>query len=276
MGIRFYCPNGHKLHVKSFQAGKRGICPHCGTSMDIPLESTRGSRRSSRKSKQDRQDTSSPPKVPSSSDDAAQSTQTPDVPLPSAEIGLLITDDSPADLGVDWSAVEVEPAVAKAAVPKAAVPKTAVPKAASAPAVAIEPEATPPSPQDAKNDPLAEAPDAVWYVRSPTGDQFGPANREVMRTWIAEGRVSPDSLVWREGWRDWREAASIFPDLPGSNFVPGLQGILPQEPLEYHPATASSYAPLRKGPSGAKVGLIVAGVMLAVLVVVALILWLCL
>ena len=39
MGIRFTCPNGHKLNVKSFQAGMRGICPHCGVGVDIPLES---------------------------------------------------------------------------------------------------------------------------------------------------------------------------------------------------------------------------------------------
>ena len=49
MGIRFYCPNGHRLHVKAFQAGRRGICPHCGTSMDIPLESTRPSSKRSRR-----------------------------------------------------------------------------------------------------------------------------------------------------------------------------------------------------------------------------------
>lgn len=38
MGIRLTCPNGHKLHVKSFLAGKRGICPHCGAKTLIPLE----------------------------------------------------------------------------------------------------------------------------------------------------------------------------------------------------------------------------------------------
>jgi hypothetical protein len=37
MGIRFTCPSGHKLHVKSFLAGKRGICPHCGATFQIPL-----------------------------------------------------------------------------------------------------------------------------------------------------------------------------------------------------------------------------------------------
>ncbi len=43
MGIRFYCPNGHKLNVKEFQAGRKGICPFCGVKMRIPLESTRPS-----------------------------------------------------------------------------------------------------------------------------------------------------------------------------------------------------------------------------------------
>ncbi len=37
MGIRLSCPNGHKLHVKDHLAGKRGICPHCGAKVDIPL-----------------------------------------------------------------------------------------------------------------------------------------------------------------------------------------------------------------------------------------------
>lgn len=36
MGIRFSCPNGHKLHVKTFLAGKRGVCPQCGVKIEIP------------------------------------------------------------------------------------------------------------------------------------------------------------------------------------------------------------------------------------------------
>ncbi len=36
MGIRFTCPNGHKLHVKAFLAGKRGVCPQCGAKITIP------------------------------------------------------------------------------------------------------------------------------------------------------------------------------------------------------------------------------------------------
>jgi hypothetical protein len=38
MGIRLQCPNGHKVHVKAFLAGKRGVCPECGARFDIPLE----------------------------------------------------------------------------------------------------------------------------------------------------------------------------------------------------------------------------------------------
>ena len=39
MGIRFYCPNGHKLNVKAFLAGKRGICPDCDVKFIVPSES---------------------------------------------------------------------------------------------------------------------------------------------------------------------------------------------------------------------------------------------
>ena len=36
MGIRFVCPNGHKLNVKAFLAGKRGICPDCDARFIVP------------------------------------------------------------------------------------------------------------------------------------------------------------------------------------------------------------------------------------------------
>jgi len=39
MGIRFVCPNGHKLNVKTFLAGKRGICPDCDAKFIVPAVS---------------------------------------------------------------------------------------------------------------------------------------------------------------------------------------------------------------------------------------------
>ncbi len=39
MGIKFSCPNGHKLNVKTFLAGKRAICPKCGARVIVPQTS---------------------------------------------------------------------------------------------------------------------------------------------------------------------------------------------------------------------------------------------
>ncbi len=69
---------------------------------------------------------------------------------------------------------------------------------------------------NAAADPLTEAGDVVWYVRPASGGQFGPAGCEIMRTWLGEGRLGADSLVWREGWREWQEAAAVFPQLRGA------------------------------------------------------------
>jgi hypothetical protein len=38
MGIKFLCPNGHKLNVKSFLEGKRAICPKCGARVVVPSQ----------------------------------------------------------------------------------------------------------------------------------------------------------------------------------------------------------------------------------------------
>jgi uncharacterized protein YlaI len=62
-------------------------------------------------------------------------------------------------------------------------------------------------------DPIAEMPEAIWYVRPPSGGQYGPAKGDIMRRWIDEGRVSGDSYVWREGWENWQEAVDVFPQL---------------------------------------------------------------
>lgn len=40
MGIRFHCPNGHRLHVKQELAGQVGICPQCEARVEIPAAST--------------------------------------------------------------------------------------------------------------------------------------------------------------------------------------------------------------------------------------------
>jgi hypothetical protein len=174
MGIRFYCPNGHKLNVKQFQAGQTGFCPTCGAKMQIPLQSTRPSSR--------QEESRSP-----------------------------------------GGAAETPPAAA-----------SIEPVAADAPAA----------------DALSEARDAVWYVRPPSGGQFGPATGNIMRGWLAEGRVVADALVWREGWRDWREAGAVFPQLSGGGAIPGLEDVL-AEPIAVpgHSRPLKHHGPPRRAPT---------------------------
>jgi|GEM_PF-2054828 len=84
-------------------------------------------------------------------------------------------------------------------------------------------------------DPIAEAPDLNWYV-APSGSmtKYGPAPGELMRSWLREGRVSGDSLVWREGWPQWRTASHAFPDLTAAR----VESAQPDEASEFSPASS--------------------------------------
>ncbi|MEN6407612.1 MAG: DUF4339 domain-containing protein [Thermoguttaceae bacterium] len=161
MGIRFYCPNGHKMNVKEFQAGQYGVCPVCGAKMQIPYTSTRLSSKEMKFQ-------------PSGGGDAGAS------PL--------------------------------AAVDSSSRPSIGLPKSASLRVAAPD-----------LPDPLAEAGNAMWYVRPAAGGQFGPFQAERMRTWLDERRIIADTLVWREGWRDWRLAGDVFPELSLKLAATGLE-----------------------------------------------------
>ncbi len=63
---------------------------------------------------------------------------------------------------------------------------------------------------------VAEAPQAVWYVRPPGGGQYGPADGNVFYQWLTDQRVSPDSLVWRDGWPQWLVAGEALEDFFGT------------------------------------------------------------
>lgn len=182
MGIRFFCPNGHKLNVKAFLAGKRGICPHCGAKVRIPTQSTL--ERESESS-----DPSENSAVAESNDTAATEPPTAGDLLPPNESDGVASTETKGDAaaGVD---------------------------------IPISEQSIPPELPQAKplpNDLLDETPDAVWFVRVSDGGQFGPAGAEAMRQWMEEGRIGGDCLVWREGWTDWRDALETFPALRGES-----------------------------------------------------------
>ena len=204
MGIRFLCPNGHKLNVKSFLAGRRGICPHCGTRLRIPTESQIPSRRE---------------RAASDGASARPARNHPVLKLPKPlaaapqDSGIAISTLDPT-LDPLSSAAHAEGETAAEALPPVDAEPAADGSGLGLPHISTDP--TPPAapePPSSAPDPISEAPQSVWYVRPPSGGQYGPAPGAIMRQWISEGRVSADSLVWREGWGDWRPAAEVFPQL---------------------------------------------------------------
>ncbi|MDX1962917.1 MAG: DUF4339 domain-containing protein [Pirellulales bacterium] len=182
MGIRFRCPQGHKIHVKSWMAGKRGLCPTCQEKIEIPAQST-------------------------------------------AE--FLAADSDPALVAQNPAATTpAQPQVSLAPHPSQEIPQTAVP---AMPAIV--------------HDPLAENPQAQWYVRHATGQQFGPALGTLLVKWLQEGRIPPDALLWREGWNEWQAAPRVFPQL-ATRFPPAAIS-QPAAPAPY--AVGTPAAPVITG-----------------------------
>lgn len=132
----------------------------------------------------------------------------------------------------DAPAVPV-PAVAEHTQPSADQETVMPARGKGRPTPAQTPRPTGPAVRPPTGSPLDD-PDALWYVRPPAGGQYGPASGEVMRSWIAENRITPSTLLWRQGWSQWRSAREALP------------GLLPQPGAEQaaaQPATAAAGTP---------------------------------
>lgn len=245
MGIRFYCPNGHKLNVKEFQAGLRGVCPYCGEKIQIPAESTRPPSKKRKKTTAATPETSATAETPASvaakSIPVAQPTQMPNAWAPGNPPASEPQAGSP-EYGAATAQPRSSPVVVPGGPPEAAPIGTVRPGPPPA-----QPPLAPPQPAD----PLAEGGDVVWYVRPASGGQFGPAGPDIVRTWLAEGRISVDTLVWREGWRDWQEASQVFPHLAAGRVESPLAGTSAGETTATT-TTASTTTGSRRIPRGRK------------------------
>ncbi len=253
MGIRFYCSHcEEKLNVKVFQGGRQGLCPYCGGSIRIPTASTRPS------SKEQPGHPSQPRPVRGAAGSAQRAQPLGDPPAtataPMAH-SPSVTSATPAAPIAHANPVTPDDAVATSVPDEPAGPVGQTPVASSQPVAFPSPMESPPVPSKTL-DPFDEAPDAVWYVRPPGGGQFGPAARDIMRGWIVHGRVTPDSLVWREGWPDWQEASSVFAHLGAQDAVPGLGGTGASETNSAGAADNGHCAPARRRPTAINVAVI--------------------
>lgn len=91
-------------------------------------------------------------------------------------------------------------------------------------------------------DPLHENPAAVWYALPPGAPKpYGPIDGLGLSQWFYEGRLSPDSMVWRQDWPEWLLVSQVWP-----NWAPNKTGTGPGtgpggEPMIDPPADGSAY-----------------------------------
>ena len=259
MGIRITCPNcNRQLNVKSFLAGRRGVCPDCKTKFDIPAGNGQ--------------------KVTLIVEESEST-----VAVRKAEMALRHEAEQPPNLAAIAMQPLPEPLSPAAAAARLAVAEPAPQNIAPAVPVAPLPAAVPIA---SRPDPIAEAPHASWHLCSPTGSRYGPVVGEILRQWIAERRVTPDTLLWREGWPDWQRADAVLlefasvaaPAMPGP-FPAGLPAATIGAPV--FPAAEPSVEPLfpvdssrtrlarYRRSAGSNRGLIIALLIVAVLILAA-------
>ena len=56
------------------------------------------------------------------------------------------------------------------------------------------------------------APNTEWYLAIPEGHEFGPVSKDVLDTWVGEGRISTACRI-RNGEADWLPAESVYAEL---------------------------------------------------------------
>lgn len=194
MGVRFSCHGCAKpLNIKLDLAGRRGVCPECGLRFRIPKT------------------------------DAEFSIPLEDVGNASAQ-QQAIGHQKSAAVGGSHADVSAEAAVAVAE--KHSVPSGDFGSADGASSAVSTGNLVRSKPGV---DPISQAIEliasdasATWYVRPPSGGQYGPANGEALKSWITEGRVAKTALLWRDGWPQWREASEALPEIADS--LPGAAG----------------------------------------------------
>ena len=191
MGIHFACHHcNHSLHVKDFQGGKRGRCPECKAPFRIPLK------------------------------DASHSIALDESPVnPDAMLTFSTSSRTAKTSKKSSSAISIETDVpTKNSTEKSARRKKAM--AASQKQSNVDPQTVTPIDKNVpalseKEMPaaLSASLDAKWFVRPPSGGQFGPASPQLLMEWIAERRVTSDSFLWCEGMPQWQAATDLIPEL---------------------------------------------------------------
>ena len=254
MGILFHCPDCERpLNVGSQFAGKPGICPNCRSSISVPIDSeivkaeyqTRLNAWSRRQTESD----ANPEEIDFVPCDSGQP-----VLSRNSERSTKTRSNSPA---VVAPVVTVKP-IDVGGIAAVATESQIVGDGLSARFSAGAPNL------------LEDNGQAVWFVRPPSGGQFGPASAKLLRHWIQEGRITGDSYVWCEGWDNWQNAGEVFPEIASKVSIDSITSVNSDEVTATKTRTAYIKARQRRTMRNV-IGLIVGTVVVIALIVVLLV-----
>ncbi len=240
MGIRFSCHGcGKPLNIKTELAGRRGLCPECGTKFRIPLADTEFSTPIA--SSGPRAGNTVTPNEPSAAAATPQAA-TPKAATPKAAIKQI---EAPRPSAAATVAQEVAPQTKRIASGQESAtsePAANQPagKAPLNPAVATSAVSS----AGAEPELLSSESTATWYVRPPSGGQYGPATSAMLKVWIDEGRVAKNALLWKDGWPQWREASDALPEIADS--LPGSMSIETADPFPDGPSGSKLTTPIAR------------------------------
>lgn len=252
MGIRFFCPRGHKLNVKAELAGKVGICPKCGERMLIPLESTRepGQKRANFRDGK-KADGQSNFAALDESGDLSKDIQDEDVQVITSSQKVTVTGidklDGPEDiLKKEQKSVPVYDPGTSVGMSAGTVSSVRNMTPIIGNDISQRPDnvssyggaplSSNPSQQDlsqaseVSRSPLDLYPDAEWIIRGADNRYYGPSKSATIKKWIEDQRIGPSTPVRHKAWSEdqWSKAQDVFPELApvkkNENFNPVSEG----------------------------------------------------
>lgn len=184
MGIRFNCPHCNRaLNVKAAQAGLDGICPTCRQVVKIPDPAFVGV---------DVVDSFQHESTQSDSDDNQDTAEGLD-PVTRQE-----SEQLEIDIGSPGS------------VPHRSKGRFRVPDNEENRENFVLDK---PTQNLGAGDPILDAPNLIWYYRNKEQGEKGPLKSKAMVAELKQGKISQQTLVWREDWEAWLPAAKVFPQL---------------------------------------------------------------
>lgn len=186
MGIRFNCPHcSGPLNVKTSQAGLDALCPYCREILTIAAQTS--------------------PAIINSETPAQLTEENQNSDSQVTQYGLNQVSSESVSLLTDFGLPE------PGAKEKSNRRFRSVAFEESKSAFLLDKPAL--RSRSGKTDPIADAPNLIWYYRLKNQPEQGPLKAKVMLAELDAGKIVPGSLVWREDWETWLPAEQVFPQL---------------------------------------------------------------